>query len=126
MQRLPLTVADARVVAAWRLPDDLYLSEYGAVRVGSHLTFGLQFDAAGDAPPRDVRGSFGVIDLDTGRLRLLPAVLPGGWTSIMTGFDGYLIRSESRPARGACTFGPDRCTEWLVAVTPAALSLIHI
>lgn len=120
LKAMALSVPDGKVVAAWTLPNDLYLSQYGAQRVGDYLVFGLNGDPDQKLPPSDVRGSFGVIEMNTGRLRMLEAQLPGAWTSVITGRNGYVVSTETRPARTSCTYGPGHCTEWLIAATSLA------
>ena len=116
---IQLKIPDAEVVAAWALPNDMFLSKYGAVRLGDQVAFGTDVDAAGSQPGAAARGNFGVISLRTGRLQLLPALLLGAWTNLITGTDGYWIRTETRPSTQACGRTDGACTEWLIAATPA-------
>ena len=115
--RLDLPVADARVAAAWQLPDDLHLSMYGPERSGDFVGFGLDPSADADRNPVGTRGRYGVIDLRTGRLRFLQGVLDGGSTGDLISGLGQFLRIEVRPLRGGCEFGPGNCLEWAIVDT---------
>ena len=123
LKSMRLPVADVRVIASWQLPDGLTLAGYGPELAGRYAAFALNYVANVTRYPAGTHAKYGVIDLNTGRLRFFESSFDGGTTGVLIGGLGRFLRVENTGSADQCSYGPGNCLPWAIVDTdPASLA----
>lgn len=112
LERLGIHVADTQVTA-WRLPEPIALSSYGPEVAGGYAAFAIDYGPGVTKYPAGTHVRYGIVELETGRLRYFQSSFDGGATGVLIGGFGRFLRVED-------TGGPCKakgCLGWAIVDT---------